>query len=91
MTGIAASQLRTIVERIERLKEEQDSIRDDIKDVYAEAKSNGFDKTALGIVVANRRKRAKNPDKADELASLVDLYESALGTPSHAHTREAAE
>ena len=49
-TSVARDQLRTIVERIERLEEEKKAIADDIKDVYAEAKANGFDAVLLSII-----------------------------------------
>lgn len=88
-------QVKSIIERILRLKEEQDSLASDIRDVYAEAKSNGFDKTALGQAVATIRKKAKDPQKFEETGTVVDLYLGAYygtGTPValRAHTHEAA-
>lgn len=77
-SGVAAGQLRSIVERIERLKDEQDALAADIREVYAEAKSNGYDKTALGQVVTIRRKRAKDPQAFEERSAMVDLYLAAL-------------
>ncbi|MCC6982302.1 MAG: DUF2312 domain-containing protein, partial [Bauldia sp.] len=53
--GVAAAQLRAIVERIERLEEEKKTISDDIKDVYAEAKANGYDTKTLRTVVRLRK------------------------------------
>lgn len=89
----AEAEIRSIVDRILRLKEEQDALSDDIKEIYAEAKGNGYDKTALGALVSELRKRAKNPDKADEADALLDLYRQAYHGVSHthapAHTREA--
>src|SRR3990167_3563619 len=70
--------LRSIVERIERLKSEQDERADGIREIYAEAKSQGFDKTALGQAIAVRRKRKKNPSKFEELSGLVENYMAAL-------------
>lgn len=87
---IAKDQLRAIVERIERLKEEEDALKADIREVYAEAASNGYDKTALGQVVTLRRKRAKNPGKFEELSAVVQTYLGALEGRSHAHAREEA-
>lgn len=86
----ARQQLRSIIERIERLKDEQDALAADIREVYAEAKSNGYDKTALGQVVTIRRKRAKDPEGFEERNALVDLYLSVLdgtvdATRTHAH------
>jgi len=74
--GIAAERLRTIVERIERLEEERKALASDIRDIYAEAKSAGFDTKVLRQVVKLRRM-----DKADveEQESLLDIYKRALG------------
>lgn len=74
--GVAAGQLRQLVERIERLEEEKKAIADDIKDVYGEAKSNGFDTKVLRQVV-----RIRKMDQAErqEQESLLDLYLGALG------------
>ena len=75
-TGIAQGQLRSIVERIERLEEEKATIADDIKEVYAEAKANGFDVKILRKVV-----RLRKVDRAEreEEEALIDLYLHALG------------
>lgn len=85
-------QVKSIIERILRLKEEQDALAEDIREVYAEAKSNGFDKTALGQVVSAIRKRAKDPAQFEEMATIARLYLEAYdgtGTPialrAHAH------
>jgi uncharacterized protein (UPF0335 family) len=83
--NIAADNLRSFVERIEHVKDEIDALNQDVRDIYAEAKSAGFDKTALGQVVAIRRKEAKNPDAFAEKQALVDLYLETLGA-SHTHT-----
>ncbi len=74
--GIAAPQLKAIVERIERLEEEKKAIADDIKDVYAEAKANGFDTKILRTVI-----RLRKQDKAEreEQETLLELYLAALG------------
>jgi uncharacterized protein (UPF0335 family) len=75
-TSVAAGQLRSIIERIERLEEEKKAIGDDIKDVYGEAKSNGFDTKVLRQVV-----RIRKLDQAErqEQEALLDLYLGALG------------
>lgn len=72
----SSDQVRSIIERIERLEEEKREVADQIKEVYAEADSNGFDKKALRAVVTLRRKTA---EERAELESLVDLYLTALG------------
>jgi len=84
--GFAKEQLRQFIERICRLHGEKDAVQGDIKDVYAEAHSAGFDKTALGAVVTRLRKRAKDASKFDEQETLVDLYLSAVD-PSHTYAR----
>ncbi|HUF57592.1 MAG TPA: DUF2312 domain-containing protein [Thermohalobaculum sp.] len=75
-TTVAADQLRSIVERIERLEEEKKEIAEQIKEVYAEAKANGFDARTLRRIVSLRRK--PNEEREEEEA-LLDLYLSALG------------
>ena len=85
--SFAKDQLRTIVERIERLEEEKQALADDIKEVYAEAKGNGFDTKVLRTVV-----RLRKVDQAEraESEALLDLYMHALGmVPMQA--AEAAE
>ncbi len=74
--GIAAAQLKSIIERIERLEEERKALADDIRDVYAEAKSNGFDTKTLRSVV---RLRSQDRAEREEQAALLDLYLHALG------------
>lgn len=72
----AADQLRSIVERIERLEEEKATIGKDIKEVYAEAKANGFDTKILRKVIS-LRKMAQN--EREEQQSIIDLYMTTLG------------
>jgi uncharacterized protein (UPF0335 family) len=74
--GIASAQLKSIVERIERLEEEKKALTDDIRDVYAEAKANGFDAKTLRSVV---RMRKQDRAEREEQAALLDLYLHALG------------
>ncbi len=75
-TAVSAAQLRAIVERIERLEEEKREIADQIKEVYAEAKANGFDTKTLRKVVSLRK---KSQDERSEEEAMLDLYLSALG------------
>ncbi|GGB32427.1 UPF0335 protein R02793 [Roseibium aquae] len=75
-SGVAGDQLRAFVERIERLEEEKKVIADDIKDVYAEAKGNGFDVKILRKVVSLRKKQ---PHEREEEEAVLDLYLQALG------------
>ena len=85
-TGVEGGQLRSIVERIERLEEEIRSLNDDKKDVYAEAKGAGFDVKILREVVWLRR---EDPNDRDERSSLLDTYLHAIETTAPQH-REAA-
>lgn len=74
--GIAAEQLRSFVERIERLEEEKKGIADDIKDIYAEAKGTGFDVKTMRSII---RLRKMEKDDRQEQEALLDLYKAALG------------
>lgn len=76
--SVAAEQLKSIVERIERLEEDKKSIADDIKEVYGEAKGNGFD---VGILRAIIRLRKKPADERAEEDAILELYLQALGMP----------
>ena len=78
-SGFAAGQLRSLIERIERLEEEKDALTSDIREVYAEAKGHGFDTKIMRQVV-----RMRKLDKADrqEQEAVLDLYLSALGMRS---------
>ena len=73
--GIAADRLRSIVERVEKLEEEKAALSADIRDVYAEAKGNGFDVKTLRQVV--RLRKLDKPDR-DEQEALLDLYKRVL-------------
>jgi uncharacterized protein (UPF0335 family) len=74
--GIAADRLRSLIERIERLEEERKALGSDIKDIYAEAKSAGFDVKVLRQLISIRR---KEPAEVEEQESLLDIYRRALG------------
>ncbi|HXJ00637.1 MAG TPA: DUF2312 domain-containing protein [Micropepsaceae bacterium] len=78
-SGFAAGQLKSLVERIERLEEEKTALSADIREVYAEAKGNGFDTKIMRQVI-----RIRKLDKADrqEMEAILDLYLSALGMRS---------
>lgn len=75
-TSVAAGQLRAIVERVERLEEEKKEVAEQIKEVYAEAKANGFDTKTLRRIVTLRK---KDSEERQEEEALLDLYMSALG------------
>lgn len=71
-----ADRLRSLVERIERLEEERKALAQDVKDIYAEAKSAGYDTKVLRQVI---RLRKQDPDEVAEQAGVRDTYLHALG------------
>jgi uncharacterized protein (UPF0335 family) len=75
-TTVAAGQLKSVIERIERLEEEKKATAEQIKEVYAEAKSSGFDAKTIRKVVSLRKKPT---EERQEEEALLDLYLSALG------------
>jgi uncharacterized protein (UPF0335 family) len=75
-TRFAKDQLKAIIERIERLEEEKKTISDDIRDVYAEGKGNGFDVKALRTIV---RLRKQDPNERQEAETILETYMQALG------------
>src|SRR5260370_24300281 len=84
-TKFAKDQLKAIIERIERLEEEKKTISDDIRDVYAEAKGNGYDVKALRTIV---RMRKQDANERQEQETILETYMQALGMllgPSRQH------
>ena len=75
-TKFAKDQLKAIIERIERLEEEKKTISDDIRDVYAEAKGNGYDVKTLRVVV---RLRKQDINERKEQEAILETYLHALG------------
>jgi uncharacterized protein (UPF0335 family) len=76
LSGTAQGQLKSIIERIERLEEDKAAVTADLKEVYAEAKGTGFDVKILRKVV---RYRKQDRAKLQEEEALLDLYLSAIG------------
>ena len=74
--NIPAYQLLLFIERIERLEEEKKGIADDIRDVYSEAKSQGYDAKIMRQIV---RLRKMSQDDRQEMEAILDTYKSALG------------
>ncbi len=74
--NISAEQLRLLIERVERLEEEKKGLSDDIRDVYLEAKSTGFDIKTMRTIVRLRRMEKHHRDEAE---MLLDTYKQALG------------
>jgi uncharacterized protein (UPF0335 family) len=74
--GIAADRLKSFIERIERLEEEKAAIAGDIKEVYSEAKSSGFETKIMRQIV---RLRKMEPQERNEQEQLLDVYKQAIG------------
>ena len=75
-TTVSAGQLRAIIERIERLEEEKKAVAEQIKEVFAEAKGNGFDVKTIRKIISLRK---KDPDERSEEDAMLELYMHALG------------
>lgn len=84
---VIAVHLRAFIERVERLEEEKKALADDIKDVFAEAKGNGFDVKIMRRIVAIRK---QDRDKWREEEEVLDLYMAALGMLSDLPLGQAA-
>jgi uncharacterized protein (UPF0335 family) len=85
--GIAADRLKSFIERIERLEQEKQALAADIKEVYTEAKSSGFDTKIMRQIV---RLRKRDQDELDEEETLLDVYKRALGMRPEVGLQSAA-
>ena len=74
--GVEVPKLRSYIDRIERLEEDKAGIASDVRDVFAEAKSNGFDVKAMRQVLKLRKMKANERTEAEY---MLDLYKRALG------------
>jgi uncharacterized protein (UPF0335 family) len=74
--SIAADQLRLFIERVERLEEEKRGISDDIRDIYTEAKANGYDAKVMRMIVRLRRLETHTRQEQD---ALLEIYREAVG------------
>lgn len=83
--GIASERLKSFIERIERLEEEKTAIQGDIKSVYDEAKSTGFETKIMKEIIKRRKKDRKTLQEED---ALLDLYQRALGMNSEGEDPE---
>lgn len=72
----SADHLKLLIERIERLEEEKKGIADDIRDVYSEAKSEGYDAKIMRIIIRDRK---LTKDDRDERDAVLETYKIALG------------
>lgn len=75
-TAFAKDQLKSIIERVEQLESEKKAVSDDIRDVYTEAKGNGYDVTALKTIVKMRK---QDPNERAEAETILETYLQALG------------
>ena len=75
-SAIAVAQLKSIIERIERLEEEKKTISEDIKDIYAESKGGGYDVKALRTIIKIRK---QDPAARHEEETILETYMHALG------------
>lgn len=73
---LAKAQLLSIIERVENVERDMKDRQDDRKDIYAEAKGNGYDVGVLKTIVSIRK---QDPDKRHEREAILDLYREALG------------
>jgi uncharacterized protein (UPF0335 family) len=78
MNAATAGQLKSIIERIERLEEEKKALAEDVKEVFAEAKANGFDTKVLRKVISIRK---QDPSDRKEQDAILELYLAAIGMP----------
>ena len=85
LNGTAQTQLKSIIERVERLEQEKAEIAEQIKEVFAEAKGNGFDTKVLRTVI---RLRKQDKTERQEQEALLDLYLHALGMAAGAAAEE---
>jgi uncharacterized protein (UPF0335 family) len=74
--GIGGEQLKSFIERIERLEEEKRTLAEDIKEVYAEARGSGFEPKIMRQII---RIRKRDQDDLDEEENLIELYKRAIG------------
>jgi uncharacterized protein (UPF0335 family) len=74
--AVSDDQLRLFIERVERLEEEKKGIADDVRDVYSEAKSQGYDTKIMRQIV---RLRKMSQEDRQEMEAILDLYKAALG------------
>ncbi len=85
--NVTADHLRSYIERIERLEEEKSNIASDIRDVFAEAKGNGYDVKAMRQIIKLRKMEAH---ERDEQEHMLEIYKRALGMVESVEEDEAA-
>jgi uncharacterized protein (UPF0335 family) len=85
--GVEAPKLKSYIERVERLEEDKSGIASDIRDVFAEAKSNGFDVKTIRQILKLRKMKANERTEAEY---MLELYKRALGMEPDFEEEEAA-
>ena len=85
--GVSAEQLRSFIERLENLEEEKRAVQEQLKEVFAEAKGEGFDVKILKEII---RLRKQDKDERDEHETLLDVYMRAMDSAEPAPIAEAA-
>lgn len=85
-TSIQPELLCSFIRRLLNKHAEKDQVAEDIREIYAEAKSYGFDKTALGAVITHLRKVEKNPEKEQERTTILETYLFAYEEANPSHT-----
>ena len=83
--GVSADQLKSIIERIERLEQEKINLSEDIKEVYTEARGNGYDVKTLRTVIKLRKMDVQDRQEQEE---MLDLYLNALGMLPGSHSTD---
>lgn len=76
VSQVAGDQLRSIIERVERTREQMKELKEDEKEIFAEAKGNGFSVAVLKKIIADR---AKDPNEVSEFEAIYSLYAGAIG------------
>ena len=87
LTSTAQGRLRTIIERLERLEEDKAAVMEDMKEVFAEAKGEGFDVKVLKEIIKIRK---QDKDERDEHETLLDVYMRAMETAEPEEVKQAA-
>ena len=87
LTATAQGRLKSFIERVERLEEDKAAVANDMKEVFAEAKGEGFDVKILKEIIKLRK---QDQDERDERESLLDLYMRAMETATEEKTAKAA-
>ena len=78
-SGLSQERLKSFIDRIEKIEESREEIQNDLRDIYQEAKSTGFDATTIRALIKTRKSIRKNAQKHKEQQELFDLYAGSIG------------